>query len=351
MIMKHIEAMLVLSVAGLLAGCSVGASSNTSSSVFTGSVSAGVPLADGTLIVTDSSAPAKTFTAKVLADGSYSVDTASGVAPFLFHAQGQAGSRAVDVFSASSASNGKVNISPLTSLVTANAAGQDCAVTACTPATFTAARLTTAAARVHTQMVPLLTQFGLAIADELDSNLNTPARTRKWVFFKHIAVGGYVISRDGPMEFIKDAATGDWRMAENQRGTAGAKTGKGESAHMFTPSPGASSYGNWLPFSTDSSNYPEGATLIVVSSSSIAPPVTLVYAGGDNSVAKMPGAAMVESVADVSFLSACPRKAGQSGSCIDVAQISGGGIYTATVNDTAATTHSQAINNSKKQGS
>lgn len=351
MIMKHIRTALVLSAAGLLAGCSVGASSNASSSIFTGSVSAGAPLADGTLVVTDSSAPAMTFTAKIQADGSYSVDTERGVAPFLFHAHGQVGSRAVDIFSASAASNGKVNISPLTSLVTANAAGQDCAVTACAPATFTAAKLTAAATRVQTQMVPLLTQFGLAIADELDSKLNMPEKTRKWVFFKHIAVGGYVISREGPLEFVKNAATGDWRMAESPRVTAGAKTGRGESAHTFTPSSGASNYGNWLPFSTDSANYPDGATLIVVSSSSIAPPVTLVYAGGDGGIAKTSGQAMVESVAGVSFLPACPRKGGQSGSCITVGQISGGGIYTAEFNDPAAAIHGQTINNSKKQGS
>ncbi len=351
MLMKHIEAMLVLSVAGLLAGCSVGASSNASSTIFTGSASADAPLAGSTLTVTDSSIPAKTFTARVQADGSYSVDTDSGVAPFLFHAQGKVGSRAVDIFSASAASNGKVNISPLSSLVVANAAGQDCAITACTPATFTATRLTAAAAKVQTQMVPLLTQFGLAIADELDSNQNTPARTRKWVFFKHIAVGGYIISREGPLEFVKNATTGNWQMADSQRETSGAKAEKGTNANMYTLSSGASSYGNWLPFSTDSSNYPDGATLIVVSSSSIAPPVTLVYTGGDNSAVKMSGAAMVETVTGVSFLPACPRKAGQSGPCINVAQISGGGIYTATVNDPATAIHSQAINNSKRQGS
>ena len=337
--MKYAGITLVLSLMGLLAGCSVGASGNASSSIFTGNVSANVPLAGGSLIVTDSSTPAKIFTAPVQADGSYILDAANGVAPFLFHARGQVGSRTVEVFSASAANSGKVDISPLTSLEVANAAGQDCAVTACAPATFTAAKLTGAAANVQTQLVPLLTQFGLAMADALDTKQSNQARIRKWVFFKHIAVGGYIYSRDGPLEFIKDAATGNWRMASKQQVKAGAKAGKG--TNMYALPPGASSFGGRLPFSKESSIYPDGATLIVVASTGIIPTVTLVYAGGGNGVEKLTGASMVDAVTGVSFLPACSHPAGQPGTCIDVAQIASG-EYTASFDDSAATVRRQA---------
>lgn len=338
--MKYIGAALLLSSAGWLAGCNSGAASNASYAVFTGNVSTDAPLAGGTLIVTDSSIPAKTFTAPLQADGSYTLNAAKGVAPFLFRAHGRVGIREVDLLSASAANSGKVNISPLTSLVVANAANQDCAVTTCMPSIFTAARLTEAAAKVQTQLVPLLTQFGLAIADSMDSKQSSPARTRKWVFFKHIAVGGYVYSRDGPLEFIKDAATGNWRMAEKQQIKAGAKTEK--VANIFASPPGASSFGKWLPFSKESSIYPDGATLIVVASTSVIPTVTLVYTGGGNGVEKVTEAAMVKAVAGVSFLPACARTAKQSGACIDVAQIASG-EYTAAYSDPAATVSGQVI--------
>ena len=347
--MKFFGTAFVLSAVVLLEGCSVSTSGNTPPTIFTGTILAGAPLAASSLTVTDSSTPARVFTASLLADSTYSVDTASGVAPFLFHVRGQAGSRPVEFFSASAASYGKVNISPLTSLVVASAAGQDCAVVACTPASFTAARLTNAATEVQTRMIPLLTQFGLAIADSLDSKQSNPAKTRKWVFFKHIAVGGFVFSRDGPLEFIKDAASGNWRMAGNQQVKIGAKAGKDGS--IYTPPPGASNYGQWLPFSSDTSAYPDGATLIVVSSSGISPPVNLVYAENNSGAVRTTGASMVDAVTDVSFLPACPRHAGQPGSCIEVAQIASGGIYSAGINlsaDRLASTYRQARSPSKQ---
>lgn len=337
----YVGATLILLAAGLLAGCSVGASSSTSSTIFTGSVSADAPLVAGSLNVTDSSTPAKTFTAPVLADGSYSVDTAGGIAPFLFHVQAPAGSRTVELFSASAANGGKVNISPLTSLVVANAAGQDCAVAPCTPATFTAARLNNAAATVQTQVVPLLTQFGLAIADTLDSKQSNPARTRKWVFFKHVATGGYVYSRDGPLVFAKNTATGNWRMAGNPQVRAGANAAK--DADVYAPPSGASSFGMSLPFLKEPSIYPDGATLVVVSNSSISPPITLVYTGEDIGAAKITGAAMVQAVRGLSFLPACPRAAGQPGACINVAQVDSY-TYSAAFNSPANAIHRDAMN-------
>lgn len=338
--MNYVGAVLLLSLTGwLLAGCNSDAASNASATIFTGNVFADIHMAGGKLVVTDSSTPAKTFTAPIQADGSYSLNAANGAAPFLFHAQIRAGSKAGDLFSASAANSGKVNISALTSLVVANAAGQDCVVTACAPSVFTDAKLTGAAANVQSQLVPLLTQYGLAIADELDSKQGDPASARKWVFFKHIAVGGYIYSRDGPLEFIKDAATGNWRMAGIQRVKAAAKAGK--APNMYIPPPGASSFGKWLPFSTDSSIYPEGATLIVVSGSSISPTVTLVYMGGNNGAAKISGSEMVAAVADVSFLPACPRKSGQPGNCIDVAQTASG-VYATAFTAPSATVHGQA---------
>lgn len=342
MSVKYVGAALAFSAAGLLAACSVGASGNASSTIFSGSVSAGAPLTDGLLIVMDSSTPAKTFTQAILADGTYSVDTANGVAPFLFRARGRVESRTFELFSASAANSGKVNISPLTSLVVANAAGKDCAVTSCTPAIFTAAALTKASAIVHTQIVPLLTQLGLAIADTLDSTQRSPAITRKWVFFKHIAVGGYVFSRDGPLEFVKDAS-GNWRMASGQEVKSVAKR-----ANIYAPPSGASSFGTWLPLSTDSSAYPEGATLITVSGSGITPSVNLVYADGDSGSVKIAGPAMVEAVTGVSFLPACPRPVGQDGSCIDVAQ-TGSYVYSAAFNDPAAAIPGPAGKISKKK--
>lgn len=337
--MKYVGTTLLLSAAVLLAGCNSDAASNASSTVFTGNVSVGEHLAGGKLVVTDSSTPAKTFTAPLLTDGSYSLNAANGVAPFLFHAQARVGSKVADLFSASAANSGTVNISAVTSLIVANVANQDCAVTACTPSIFTAARLTDATAKVQAQLVPLLTQFGLAIADSLDSTQSSPARTRKWVFFKHIAVGGYVYSRDGPLEFIKDG-TGSWRLAGNQRVKAGAKANK--HANTYVPPPGATSFGKWLPFSAESSIYPEGATLIVVSSSSIAPTVTLVYTGENKGAAKISGAEMVESVTGVTFLPACPRFAGKPGACINIEQTANG-IYTTAFNEQADTVHGHAM--------
>lgn len=344
---KWFGAVLILLAAGLLAGCSVGASSNTSSTIFTGSVSSDAPLADGSLNVTDSSTPSKTFTAPFLADGSYSVDTAGGIAPFLFHTRVREGSRTFELFSASAANGGRVNISPLTSLVVANAADQDCAVAACTPATFTGARLNNAAAAVQTQLVPLLTQFGLAIAESLDSKQSNPARTRKWVFFKHVATGGYVYSRDGPLVFAKDTATGNWRMAGNPQVRAGAKAAK--DADVYAPPSGASSFGKSLTFLKDSSIYPDGATLVVVSNSSISPPVTLVYTAEDIGAAKITGAAMVEAVRGLSFLPACPRAAGQPGACINVAQVDSY-TYSAAFNSPANAIHRDAMNYSSGDG-
>ena len=301
--MKCVEIALMLLAAGVLAGC--GDADSASSNAFTGIVSAGAPLVGGTLIVKDSSTPAKTFIAPVLADGSYSVNTYRGVAPFLFHAQGHSGPRAIDLFSASAANSGKVDISPLTSLVVANAADQDCAFSACMPANFTAARLIEADMKVQNQLAPLLTQFGLAIADALDAKQGNLANTRKSVSFKHIAVGGYVYSRD-PLEFIKDTATGNWRAAGNQPIAARASAGKG--AKTFIPAPGAYSFGKWIAFSKDSSTYPYGATLITVRGPGISHPVTLEYSGKDNSVTRVAGAAMAEAVMGISFLPACPRQ-------------------------------------------
>ena len=323
---KFIRYALMLLSAGLMSGCSVDAASNASNTIFTGNASAGAPVAGGMLVVTDSSTPARTFSAPVSADGSYRINVAGGIAPFLFHARGHVGSRQFEFFAASAADSGRVNISPLTSLVVANAAGQDCAVTACSPSTFTAVRLTGAGMKVQTQLAPLLAQFALAIDDAQDSSQNNVARARKAVSFKHIAVGGYVYSRDGPLEFVKDHVTGNWRMAGKQRATAVAKAGKDVS--MYVPPPGASSFGKWLPFSTDSSIYPEGAILVVVSGSSISPAVTLVYSGGGNGTTRVAGTAMVEAVAGMSFLPACPRPAGQPGDCVNVAQAIGG-AYTA----------------------
>lgn len=330
---------LMLLSAGLMSGCSVGAASNASNTIFTGNASARAPMAGGTLIVTDSSTPAKTFSAPVSADGSYRINVAGGIAPFLFHARGQVAFRQVEFFAASAADSGRVNISPLTSLVTANAAGQDCAVTACAPSTFTAVRLTGADMKVQTQLAPLLAQFALAIADAQDLSQDNVSRTRKSVSFKHMAVGGYVYSRDGPLEFVKDRVTGNWRMAGKQRATAVAKAGKDVS--MYVPPPGASSFGKWLPFSTDSSIYPEGAILIVVSGSSISPPVMLVYSGGDYGTTKVAGTAIVEAVAGMSFLPACPRPAGQPGDCVNVAQATDG-AYAAEF-DGPTTASSRAI--------
>jgi hypothetical protein len=336
--LKAFRNALALSAVLQISGCGVGAATNASNAVFTGNVSVGATLTEGGVIVTDSSTPARTFTAPVMADGSYSVNVSGGVAPFLFYAHGGAGFKPVEIFSASAANSGKVDITPLTSLVVASAAGLDCAVAACTPATFTAARLSEAETKVQTQLAPLLTQFVLAIADAQDSGRSSMSKTRKWVFFKHIAVGGYVYSREGPLEFVKDPATGNWRMAGAQA-AAGAKAGKGPPT--YAPPPGASSFGNWLPFSADSSIYPDGATLIVATSSSISPAVTLVYSGRENGATRMAGKEMADTVADLSFIPACPRPTGQTGSCIDVAQT--GGVYTAAFRNPVAAVGTPAI--------
>jgi len=331
---KNIGIALVLSVTGLWATWNLGfvsAAGNAPLALFTGNVSAVEPLTGGMVFVTDSSTPARKFTAPVLANGIYALNAARGVAPFLFHVRGQEGSRTVELFSASAASSGTVNISPLTSLVVASAAGRDCAATAdCEPSTFTSAKLSEATAKVHSQMVMLLTQFALAIADKLDPREHDPESARKWLYFKHIAVGGFIYARDGPLEFVKDDATGNWRIAGGQQPANTAK--KGKSSITYAPLPGASSLGKWLTFATDSPSYPDGATLIAVSSTSIIPPVTLVYTGPDNGAVNLSGSEMVKAVSNKSFLPACPRAAG-AGPCVDVAQISSGGIYTATIND------------------
>ena len=337
--MSFFGIVLVLTAASILSGCSTSAASSAASGVFTGKVSANAPLRGGHLIAIDSSLPARRFTAPILDDGSYSLNAANGVAPFLFHAQGRAGSRTIDLFSASAINGGKVNISPVTSLVVADAAGQDCAIVACTPSTFTDARLSAAAVNVQTQLVPLLVQYGLAIADEQDSKMGYPAKAKKWVFFKHIAVGGYVFSRDGPLEFIKETAAGNWRMADNKQEIRRAKTAK--HTKIYAPATGASSFGYGLPFDKELSAYPDGAALIEVSSSSIAPAITLVYTKGENGAAKISGTAMIETVAGMSFLPACPRPDGQQGACIHVAQTSIG-EYVAAFGDPAAA-HGQAI--------
>jgi len=338
--MNFIGIALILSAASILSGCSAGAASSPSPGVFTGKVSAGAPLGGGHLIAIDSSVPARRFTAPILDDGSYSLNAANGVAPFLFHAQGRTESRAFDLFSASAIKGGKVNISPVTSLVVAEAAGHDCAVVACTSSTFTEARLSAAAANVQTQLVPLLVQYGLAIADEQDSKMGYPAKARKWVFFKHIAVGGYIFSRDGPLEFTKETATGNWQMVDNKLEARRAKTAR--HTKIYLPATGSSSFRQSLPFYEESSAYPDGATLIVVSSSSIAPAITLVYTDGGYGAARISGTAMIEAVAGTLFLPTCPRPTGQYGACMNVAQTSIG-EYAVAFSDPAAAVHGQVI--------
>lgn len=336
---------MTISAIGLIVACSVGGAGNAPTTTFSGRVSASVPLTGGTLTVTDSSTPAKIFRAPILAQGSYSIDVSTGIAPFLFHAQGQSGDRVVDLHSASAAYNGKVDISPLSTLVVANAAGRDCAGSACTPSIFTAARLTDADMKVQNQLAPLLTQYGLAIADALDSKKRGAERNRKLVYFKHIAVGGYVYSRV-PLEFVRDPATGNWRIAGNHRLAVSARTRKG--ANTFVPIPGASTLGRWLSFSKESSTYPYGATLITVRSSDTSLPVTLEYLEGQDGATRVAGAAIVEAVASVSFLPACPRPAGQPGSCVEVAHLENG-EYSASFSIPAAMHQEQVANSAARK--
>ncbi|MDM0000577.1 hypothetical protein QTI24_18300 [Variovorax sp. J22P240] len=94
-----------------------------SAGIISGTAAAGLPLR-GTVTVRDAKGATKTVPLSSI--GGYSVDVTGMTGPFLFIAQGTAGSSQYTLVSAATSAdvNGNINITPFTDLVVANIAGQ-----------------------------------------------------------------------------------------------------------------------------------------------------------------------------------------------------------------------------------
>jgi hypothetical protein len=123
---------LIASVAALYAcsgGGGGGAGTASSSTVTTGIVAGGAPVANGSGYVLDASAASATSgktTFTTDSNGAFSVDLSGKNGPFLYHLNGvTSGGSPVDLYSIANASQaaGRINITPLTSLVTGYASG------------------------------------------------------------------------------------------------------------------------------------------------------------------------------------------------------------------------------------
>jgi hypothetical protein len=122
-----------------------------------GTAAAGLPLV-GTVTVKDGTGATKTV--PLDANGGYSVDVTGMVAPVMLRAQGNVGASSYVIHSASASvgASGTVNITPLTDLIVANAAGQIAATyfAGSSFASLTEAELTAESAALKAKLLPVL---------------------------------------------------------------------------------------------------------------------------------------------------------------------------------------------------
>jgi len=100
-----------------------GSDNTAAAGTLAGTAATGAPIV-GQVVAIDSSTPRKTFTAKTSATGAYIVNVPNGTAPFILTVVGTSGGKTVTLNSVATASGQTVNITPLTDLIVATAAGQ-----------------------------------------------------------------------------------------------------------------------------------------------------------------------------------------------------------------------------------
>lgn len=116
-----------IACAVLLAGCgggSGGAAGGTASTLLTGTAAKGLAIVGGSVVAID--ANGKLFPAGLptSATGAYTVDVATGVAPFILTITGLSNGQIVKMSSIATAPGTTVNITPLTDLIVSTSAGQ-----------------------------------------------------------------------------------------------------------------------------------------------------------------------------------------------------------------------------------
>lgn len=164
----------------LLAGCggsgsdspAPGPGAGAGATSISGVAAAGLPLV-GTVTVKDSLGA--TRMAAIGTSGSYTINVEGLTAPFVFRAEGRAGGREYQIYSAATAADvgGVINVTPLTDLVVANIAGELAAdYFARNPdGALTADALNAEIAKLRERLLPVLTSLGVDSSIDL---LRTP---------------------------------------------------------------------------------------------------------------------------------------------------------------------------------
>lgn len=135
-----------------------------------GTAAAGAPII-GTVTLKDSSAPFKSKTVTILANGKYTIDVSGLTPPFMLRADGTAGGRSYSLHSAAVTAdiNGTINVTPLTDLIVANVAGQ-IASTFFASGNFrslTATDLAAQEAALRVRLLPILAAAGVGASIDL----------------------------------------------------------------------------------------------------------------------------------------------------------------------------------------
>lgn len=118
--LKTLPLMISLALAGCGGG---GGGTSTNTAVLSGTAATGAAI-QGTVTVKDSAGATRSVA--VGSDGKYSIDVSGMTAPFMLKVEGVSGGKSYMLYSFAAGTdvNGTVNVTPLTSLVVANAAGQ-----------------------------------------------------------------------------------------------------------------------------------------------------------------------------------------------------------------------------------
>jgi hypothetical protein len=170
--LRMMNAALMIGAALLLTACSSGGDSpsgtptGAASTTVSGTAAGGAPLV-GTITVKDSKGIERPKNIDLAAGGAYSIDVTGLTPPFVLRADGAVGGQAVTYFSGTDSviTNGKinVNVTPFTSLIIGNIAGQIAAnyYNAGDFSTLTTQALTDAQRQLRDRLLPLLQALGL----------------------------------------------------------------------------------------------------------------------------------------------------------------------------------------------
>lgn len=161
----------------ILAGCGGGGTTSAATTSITGTAAAGAPIVG---LVSAKDSTGKTFgPATIDATGAYTLEVTGGTAPFILEASGiSAAGNIANYHSIATATGGNVNITPLTEMVVAQAAGRSpatvmsCTGVACLPAK---AQVDIAETFVNTSLSNLFSLFGVTAQNLLTSNFSAGA--------------------------------------------------------------------------------------------------------------------------------------------------------------------------------